>query len=85
MAEYHVGCGIAGIYAGTVKRNGAEWKDKTEVTDEALLAVANYIIMEARARHENEAEYHGFTWPTKNGRVLHLKAKITEEKDGQIH
>ena len=22
MPEYHVGCGIAGIYAGTLKKNG---------------------------------------------------------------
>ena len=22
MAEYHVGCGLAGIYAGTLKKNG---------------------------------------------------------------
>lgn len=43
MAEYHVGCGIAGIYAGTL-RNKDEWKDKSECTVEASLAVAHYLL-----------------------------------------
>lgn len=43
MDEYHVGCGIAGIYAGTVKPNGYEWRNKTEVTSEALSAAAVYL------------------------------------------
>ena len=44
MAEYHVGCGIAGIYAGTLKPNGYEWRNKSEVTNEALDAVTNYLF-----------------------------------------
>ena len=43
MAEYHVGCGIAGIYAG-VKKNEEEWKSKSDVTDEATAAVAEYLL-----------------------------------------
>lgn len=43
MAEYHVGCGIAGIYAGTLK-NEYEWKNKSECTVEASLAVAHYLL-----------------------------------------
>ncbi len=43
MAEYHVGCGIAGIYAGTLNKNGATWRNKTNVTIEALDAVAEYL------------------------------------------
>ena len=35
MAEYHVGCGLFGIYAGTLK-NPQEWRNKSEVTDEEL-------------------------------------------------
>ena len=47
MAEYHVGCGCFGIYAGTLKpQNKNEWKDKTECTDEALKAVRDYMVME---------------------------------------
>ena len=37
MSEYHVSCGMFGIYAGTVKKNGTEWKDKTRVTEIELL------------------------------------------------
>jgi hypothetical protein len=44
MAEYHVGCGIAGIYAGTLKKNGIEWLNKSEVSHEALCAVAQYLL-----------------------------------------
>ena len=43
MAEYHVGCGIAGIYAGTLK-NGKEWLNKSCVTDEALVSVIQYLV-----------------------------------------
>lgn len=43
MAEYHVGCGLFDIYAGTLKNEGKkgvnEWRSKSEVTNEALDAV----------------------------------------------
>lgn len=49
MAEYHVGCGMAGIYAGTVKPNNPdEWKNKSCVTEEALLASALYLLGNAK-------------------------------------
>ena len=44
MAEYHVGCGAFGIYAGTLNKKGDKWLNKTEVTDEACCAVAQYLI-----------------------------------------
>lgn len=47
MSEYHVSCGMFGIYAGTVKKNGTEWKDKTRVTDEAIEAVRDWLLSEA--------------------------------------
>lgn len=43
MAEYHVGCGLFGIYAGTLK-NSTEWRNKTECTDEAMCACAQYLF-----------------------------------------
>ena len=43
MSNYHVGCGIAAIYAGTCTKPGV-WKNKSPVTDEALRAVAEYMI-----------------------------------------
>ena len=46
MAEYHVGCGLFGIYAGTLKKSkeSREWKNKTECTNEALCACAQYLF-----------------------------------------
>lgn len=44
MAEYHVGCGAFGIYAGTLKPNGTEWRNKSDVTDEAISAAAQYLL-----------------------------------------
>lgn len=44
MAEYHVGCGIMGIYAGTLSKKGDMWLHKSEVTDEAFNAVAQYCL-----------------------------------------
>ena len=44
MAEYRVGCGAFGIYAGTLKPNGIEWRNKSDVTDEAISAAAQYLL-----------------------------------------
>lgn len=46
MAEYHVGCGAFGIYAGTVNKKGDMWLNKTEVTEEATHAVAQHVKQE---------------------------------------
>ena len=47
MAEYHVGCGAFAIYAGTLNaRNKAMWNRKSDVTQEAILAVAQYLLQE---------------------------------------
>lgn len=43
MAEYHVGCGLFGIYAGILK-NKTTWKDKSKVTEEVLGAAAQYLL-----------------------------------------
>lgn len=49
MADYHVGCGIAGIYAGKLKKSGDEWLDKSDVTKEALNCVFDFLYS-----HEKE-------------------------------
>lgn len=63
MAEYHVGCGMAGIYAGMLNKQGTEWLNKSEVTEEARMAVAQY---------EKERMERSMTGklPRKNGGVL---------------
>lgn len=64
--EYSVGCGLFGIYAGILKPNGEEWKDKTDVTSKALAAVAQYMV-------DNNK---GFKF-TYNGKKM--KLMVTEE------
>ena len=44
MANYHVGCGILGIYAGTLNKKGNMWLYKSDVTNEAFNAVAQYCL-----------------------------------------
>ena len=50
MADYHVGAGLFGIYAGTLNPKGDTWRNKSEVTREALCAAAQYLL-------ENEKEF----------------------------
>ena len=69
MAEYHVGCGVFGIYAG-VLRNETTWKDKSEVTSEVLGASAQYMLV-------NEKE---FRFGYKGKRYV---MRVEEIKDGE--
>ena len=50
MAEYHVGCGIAGIYAGTLNKKGDMWINKSLVTNEVLSSAFDYL-------YSNEKEF----------------------------
>ena len=50
MAEYHVGCGAFGIYAGTLNsKNKTLWQNKSDVTHEAVSAVAQYLLQEDKS------------------------------------
>lgn len=58
MAEYHVGCGAFGIYAGTLEpRNKNLWRNKSDVTHEATCAVAQHLLLngtEFRFQHKGQ-------------------------------
>ena len=43
MAQYHVGCGLAAIYAG-IKYNAGGWKSKSDVTDEVIGSAAQFLL-----------------------------------------
>lgn len=73
MAEYHVSCGIMGIYAGTVKKNGKEWLNKSCVTEEAIEAVRDYM-----ASNIHETGSFGYSWKRKDGKTVKLIATIQE-------
>lgn len=55
MAEYHVGFGVTSIYAGTLNKKG-EWRNRSNVTDEAICAVAEYLLTNQKEFH---FDYHG--------------------------
>ena len=73
MAEYHVGCGAFAIYAGTLNsRNKSLWQNKSEVTDEAVSAVAQYLLQESKSMR---FEYRGKKY----------KLCVMEEDNGSVH
>ena len=82
MAEYHVGCGAFGIYAGTLNsRNKNMWQNKTECTDEAICAVRDYLVQNLLGGLDCEkATSSGYEWTLKDGRIVELRVTI---KDGE--
>ena len=85
MAEYHVGCGAFGIYAGTLNsRNKNLWQNKTECTDEALCAVRDYMVQELLGGIGcKKAVSSGYEWDLKDGRVVELRVTIKEGADNE--
>lgn len=81
IAEYHVGCGAFGIYAGTLKpKNKNMWRNKSEVTDEVLCAARDYMVQELLGGLDcTKAQSSGYEWTLKDGRVVELRVTI---KDG---
>mgnify|MGYP001302404918 CR=1 FL=1 len=78
MADYHVGCGLAGIYAGTL-RTPNEWCNKSEVTDEAINAVRDYMVEECLGGLDcSKAKNGGYAWTLKDGRTVELRVSILE-------
>ena len=85
MAEYHVGCGAFGIYAGTLEpKNKTLWRNKSEVTDEAIKAVRDYMVSELLGGFDcKKALSSGWQWKLKDGRTVELRVTIKEsESDG---
>ena len=78
MAEYHIGCGAFGIYAGTLNsRNKSLWQNKTECTDEAINAVRDYMVQECLGGFDcRKGNSGGYQWTLKDGRVVELRVTI---------
>ena len=76
MAEYHVGCGITGIFAGTLNKKGDKWLNKSEVTDEAIGAVVDWLYME-----RNGKKRHGYEWDMTNGSKVRLVLEVDDNAD----
>ncbi len=75
MAEYHVGCGAFGIYAGTLNKNKDKWVNKSDVTNEAFSAVAQFCV-----EHNGTMafDYHG-----KRYKLAVSEIDDGERKDGE--
>lgn len=79
MAEYHVACGLAGIYAGTLNKQGTEWLNKSDVTEEARKSVIQYEKdrMKSEKRLKETIKY-----TFRNGDVLTITYALKKAKEG---
>lgn len=77
MAEYHVGCGAFGIYAGTLNKQKTMWQNKSDVTEEARQAVIQYEKDRLKiSKRVQETVKYTF----KNGDVLTVTYKLEKAK-----
>lgn len=82
MAEYHVGAGAFGIYAGTLQKSDL-WRSKSEVTDEAINAVRDYMIEELLGGVEcSKGKTGGWQWTMKDGRTVELRVTVKDGNGG---
>lgn len=84
MAEYHIGCGAFGIYAGTLERkNKSLWHNKSDVTEEAIEAVRDHMVMELLGGFDcSKISSSGWKWALKDGRIVELRVTIKNGGDG---
>ena len=79
MAEYHVSAGVFGIYAGTLmpKKDGKPqmWRNKSDVTEEAIAAVRDYMTTDCLNEKEGKMQ-GGYEWDRKDGKKVVLLVKV---------
>lgn len=83
MAEYHVGCGMFGnVYAGTMmppRKDGLQmWRNKSEVTNEAIEAVMGHFIMEIERDDKNKIQK---AWEVRGGKTLKVTFELVPNKE----
>lgn len=85
MAEYHVCCGAFSIYAGTLNKNKTMWQNKSDVKDEAIEAVRDYIIQEELGRYDcSKKSSGGYAWKLKDGRTVELRVTIKDMEMNEV-
>ena len=82
MPDYHVSAGMfGGIYAGTLmpKKDGKPqmWRNKSDVTDEALNAVRDHMLSECVKEKEGKMQ-GGYEWMRKDGKKVVLLVKVED-------
>ena len=79
MDKYHVNAGLFGIYAGVLK-NDNEWKDKSDCTEEAIMAVRDYMVDDLLGGIScSKKNKSGYSWKLKDGRSVILEVRIEED------
>ena len=83
MAEYHVGCGLFGtIYAGTMmqqRKDGLQlWRNKSDVTDEAVSAVLSHFIIEMENSDKTKLEK---VWGVIGDKKLKVTFELSTDKE----
>ncbi|MGN0654429.1 MAG: hypothetical protein ACI4KD_05890 [Oscillospiraceae bacterium] len=82
MAEYHIGCGVCDIYAGTLNKAKTSWQNKTACTDEAINAVRDYMVMELLGGTDcKKATKSSYGWNLKDGRRVVLSIEVKGGKE----
>lgn len=84
MAEYHVGAGIFGnIYAGTLtapnKMGLQMWRNRSDVTDEAINAVMEHFRTKMTLDKRNNLNAK-FSFA--NGQVLKVSFELVDKEQG---
>lgn len=74
MSSYHVGWGLAGIYAGTLNPKGDTWRNKSDVTNEAIRAVVNYMYMQI----PNGENCFAYGFKMRDGKYVRLKIEASD-------
>lgn len=83
MAEYHVGCGLFGnVYAGTMappRKDGLQmWRNKSDVTQEAVEAVMGHFITEMERDDKTKLEK---VWGVIGDKKLKVTFELSTDKE----
>lgn len=83
MAEYHVGCGAFGnIYAGTMsapRKDGLQmWRNKSDVTDEAIKSVMGHFVMEMERSDKTKLQK---AWGVIGNKKLKVTFELSTDKE----
>ena len=80
MPKYHLGNSpiTNTIYAGTLNKEGTMWRNKSDVTEEALACVRDHL--KRLADDEGKSEF-GYMWDLKDGGCVQLLVRILPKED----
>ena len=82
MANYHVSCSTETnkIYAGTINKKADKWVNKSDVTEETILAVRQHF-MNIMAIQEEPTDTLGYRWENENGKDIILQVVVKDRDD----